>query len=557
MTDNFQRPYSQEHIIKQWVDECTGKFIDPITVTDAVITKHGKTLTEVLDLIFGNLRQNKDLLNDLKIRIEDLERYKERFETLSWEFKALQTKVNAFPDTYATKASLECLRSTLEALSHQLNSNNALFTQLLAYLMGQGGQSGQGGQGGTIDIGDLAGYLRRDELLSAIDELHVFTKNIRSELTETTYAPVNGLTTLPPTVGGAFYVGDTDKSGERFYFALNGDVNGDGYVTAADITALYEWLLDNNNEHLVNPDVFPDGHITAADITKVYDILLNGPQPVIKEKTTGNMYWLPIGTIFVNKDRVYKVIDTNLSGIVGELYSQNSNYFSQNAPSNTYNTFNGPGIRPKPQNPSEMVASDFTDVEEVHGEARKEFDSNKFINTLLVAAATRESNESVEDRLAVIDEAVEEGTFNKNITNFKDIPINLNWNGSPQKTAQGLVFLKDGNIQYVEPLGSFMDFKRITSDTRTKYVDVVLFGNNVENEFDTVATRFEVKPITTAIPSATEDANFGTVYAENEANGLVFCWIGAHPTFKEKPVVLPTRDFTDYFNYANRIVEGN
>jgi len=99
-----------------------------------------------------------------------------------------------------------------------------------------------------------------------------------------------------------------------------------------------------------------------------------------------------------------------------------------------------------------------------------------------------------------------------------------------------------------------MDFKRITSDTRTNYIDVVLFGSNGENEFDTTTTRFVVKPVTTAISTATEDANFGTIYAENEAYGLVFCWIGAHPTFKEKPVVIPTRDFTDYFNYVNRTV---
>lgn len=550
MTDNFQRPYSQEHIIKQWVDECTGKFIDPITVTDAVITKHGKTLTEVLDLIFGNLRQNKDLLNDLKIRVEDLERYKDQFVTLKQEFDSLKYQINT--GVFAKQSDLECLRNTLEALRQQLSNNNALFTQLLAYLMGQGG--GQSGQGGTIDIGDLAGYLRTDDLLNAIRALNKFTESIKSELTGSTYAPVNGLTTLPPTVGGALYVGDTDKSGERFYFALNGDVDGNGYVTAADITALYDWMLNNNDEHLVNPDVFPDGHITAADITKVYDILLNGPQPAVKDKVTGNMYYLPVGTVFVNKDRVYKVDDSNLSVQVGELYNQNSIYYSQNAPSSTYNTYNGPGIRPKPQNPSEMVATDFTDVEAVRGEAVKEFDNGKYINTLLVAAATRESDESAEDKVTDINEAIEGGTFNVNTTNFKDVPVNLTWNGTPQKTAQGLVFLKDGNIQYVEPLGSFMDFKRITSDTRTNYIDVVLFGSNGENEFDTTTTRFVVKPITTAISTVTEDANFGTIYAENEAYGLVFCWIGAHPTFKEKPVVIPTRDFTDYFNYANRTV---
>ncbi len=34
-------------------------------------------------------------------------------------------------------------------------------------------------------------------------------------------------------------------------FALKGDVNGDGSVTAADITALYNWLLNNDSSNLV------------------------------------------------------------------------------------------------------------------------------------------------------------------------------------------------------------------------------------------------------------------------------------------------------------------
>lgn len=54
------------------------------------------------------------------------------------------------------------------------------------------------------------------------------------------------------------------------------DVNGDGYVTAADITALYDYLLNNNTSNLVNGDVNGDGYITAGDVTTVYDILLNG-----------------------------------------------------------------------------------------------------------------------------------------------------------------------------------------------------------------------------------------------------------------------------------------
>jgi exopolysaccharide biosynthesis protein len=53
-----------------------------------------------------------------------------------------------------------------------------------------------------------------------------------------------------------------------------GDVNGDTYVNSADITALYDYLLNNNTSNLVNGDVNGDDHINSADITAVYSILL-------------------------------------------------------------------------------------------------------------------------------------------------------------------------------------------------------------------------------------------------------------------------------------------
>ncbi|MBR5118420.1 MAG: dockerin type I repeat-containing protein, partial [Muribaculaceae bacterium] len=55
---------------------------------------------------------------------------------------------------------------------------------------------------------------------------------------------------------------------------VTGDVNGDGTVTAADVTALYDHLLNGDNTHAGSYDVNGDGDITAADITAVYDILL-------------------------------------------------------------------------------------------------------------------------------------------------------------------------------------------------------------------------------------------------------------------------------------------
>ena len=56
--------------------------------------------------------------------------------------------------------------------------------------------------------------------------------------------------------------------------AVPGDVNGDGAVTAADITALYSFLLNYDVTNLINGDQNNDGNITAGDVTAVYNILL-------------------------------------------------------------------------------------------------------------------------------------------------------------------------------------------------------------------------------------------------------------------------------------------
>jgi surface protein len=56
--------------------------------------------------------------------------------------------------------------------------------------------------------------------------------------------------------------------------AIAGDVNGDGHVSSADITALYDYLLNSDTSNLVNGDVDNDGHITSGDVTAVYSIML-------------------------------------------------------------------------------------------------------------------------------------------------------------------------------------------------------------------------------------------------------------------------------------------
>ena len=71
-------------------------------------------------------------------------------------------------------------------------------------------------------------------------------------------------------VAGDFWHGHVEiKRGGR-----HGDVNGDGEITAADVTALYDWMLNYDSTNLKYGDQNSDGDITAADITQVYDVLL-------------------------------------------------------------------------------------------------------------------------------------------------------------------------------------------------------------------------------------------------------------------------------------------
>ncbi|MBR2146012.1 MAG: dockerin type I repeat-containing protein, partial [Muribaculaceae bacterium] len=86
--------------------------------------------------------------------------------------------------------------------------------------------------------------------------------------------------------------------------AIVGDVNGDGYVTAADITALYNYLLLDDTSHLVAGDVNNDGYITSGDVTQVYNILLGDstPDPAIPDYQVNIVYDGTTATVVVAKN---------------------------------------------------------------------------------------------------------------------------------------------------------------------------------------------------------------------------------------------------------------
>lgn len=65
------------------------------------------------------------------------------------------------------------------------------------------------------------------------------------------------------------------------------DVNNDGTVNAADVTALYNYILNGDETFLATSDVNGDGAVNAADVTAVYNVILNG-MPSDKTEYTVN-----------------------------------------------------------------------------------------------------------------------------------------------------------------------------------------------------------------------------------------------------------------------------
>lgn len=520
MINNIQNPYS-DYIIKQWVDECTGKFINPITVTDAVITKHGKTLTEILDLIFGNLKQNKTDITNLRE-----------------EFDAIKLQIQN--GVFATKEDLDCLRTQLntllESIKTQLQNNTNLFTQLLSLLT-----SGQ-----PIDgIGDLAGYVKTIELLDSIRNLNKFAEKVKSEMTNETYNADNSTVTLPPTVGGMLYVGDTKYSNSRFYFTLNGDVDGDGYVTSNDVAVLYDWLLLNDESNLVNPDVNEDGVITSADVSQVYDILLNGRPAIVHDKVTNKNYTLPEGTTFINNDYIYYVESDGYTKIIGTINSNYNEHWEYGIPS--------PHILNDLGNLQPIDATfDEDEKARVTSNTTQPISKNGLtvgaINPYILATVYKNNNETTQQAINNIKSQLANGTFNEySYRGYKSDFDSIYWRGVPQRDPQGLISMVKNNVQFVEPLGTYADFKNMLIK-QTKYqilktIEIVDF--NAQSSENRVRF-FRVITKDSLSLTSNQSSILGNEVILAEDGSDVFCWKPIVDMQHIKPVIVPKADFPQY-----------
>ena len=82
-----------------------------------------------------------------------------------------------------------------------------------------------------------------------------------------------------------YYHKDVSDNGSGDYFALDnmqirpkaqlGDVNGDGFINVADVTALIQIVLNSQTIDLAVADLDNSGTINVADVTALIQMVLN------------------------------------------------------------------------------------------------------------------------------------------------------------------------------------------------------------------------------------------------------------------------------------------
>ena len=104
--------------------------------------------------------------------------------------------------------------------------------------------------------------------------------------------------------------------------AVAGDVNGDGFVTSADVTAIYDVLLGTDMTFEATADVNGDGYVTSADVTAVYDILLGNnveqfDNVYILGEVNGNQWGAATGVKMTTSDgKIYTAEITITSSVL-------------------------------------------------------------------------------------------------------------------------------------------------------------------------------------------------------------------------------------------------
>ena len=73
---------------------------------------------------------------------------------------------------------------------------------------------------------------------------------------------------------GVYMIGEGVTPDDPISVTVPGDVNGDGVCNGADVSALYNYILNGDDSAIVNGDQNDDDVINGADVTAVYNIIL-------------------------------------------------------------------------------------------------------------------------------------------------------------------------------------------------------------------------------------------------------------------------------------------
>ena len=140
----------------------------------------------------------------------------------------------------------------------------------------------------ALDVDSLTMYINNEMQITAFVEPVTATdasiswESSDAEVVDIQLVEENVVTIVAKGLGTAFITATTNDGSDLvanckivvIKKSIYGDVNCDGYVTSADITALYSYLLNNDTTYIDTSDVNGDGFITSADITAVYSIVL-------------------------------------------------------------------------------------------------------------------------------------------------------------------------------------------------------------------------------------------------------------------------------------------
>lgn len=127
--------------------------------------------------------------------------------------------------------------------------------------------------------GDTRNFTLTDETGNMIMRLNFSEVTIGEDFDFTANYNVEGFLAYYESANGEtqqlqFYPNLIEKVGGST--VVSGDVNGDGSVTAGDVTLLYNIILNNDWTGVVNGDQNGDGEVTAGDVTIVYNAILGG-----------------------------------------------------------------------------------------------------------------------------------------------------------------------------------------------------------------------------------------------------------------------------------------